>query len=342
MPEDEVELSEEAMSDSDEDIGLASDADEVYNDEAPAFPDQPAADADLSGFADEAGDEASYGFENAYDTGSFQADEASRDDLLGDSNMQDSGEYTLPEDALIEGPTLAEEAEGVDPDDLPPASEVTGGDDTGFASEISDGLEGGYDDAITGEYDDGYAADGGYAAEGEYADDGYAGADDYAAADGGYVGEAADDGYAADPAEAGAYDQAEAGAYDQGDYADAGGYANDDYAPAEDYAGEAPDYGEAGTEYADEGSDYADAGGYANDDYEAEGEYAEAEGDPEDDDASSNQPNRPGRSPRAPWTTSSPGPRSSRTTERAQPDVTQSLVTSWSSPRRLTFDGDCG
>ena len=119
MPEDEVDLSE-SLSDSGEDLGLASDADEIDYGDAAAFPDQPGPDADLSGFAEEAGDEASYGFENAYDTGSFQADEAElRDDLLGDANLQDSGEYTLPEDALIEGPDLAEEAAGLDPEEIP-------------------------------------------------------------------------------------------------------------------------------------------------------------------------------------------------------------------------------
>lgn len=222
------------MSDSGEDIGLASDADEIedYGD-GDAFPDQPAADADLSGFAEEAGDEASYGFENAFDTGSFQADEAElRDDLLGDANLQDSGEYTLPEDALIDGPALAEESAGLDPEEIPLAAPVVEGDPAEFASEVSPGLDG-YDDAAgygAGEYvgDDGGYDEGEYAPEDEYGsradyDDGgyaeeesdyvggeYAPADEYGAPadDGGYdeqtddggYDEPADDGYDAEPA----------------------------------------------------------------------------------------------------------------------------------------------
>ena len=209
----EVELSEEVESGStpSEPTPLPTDssADLRYAGEAPdvdpyEFNPEAAPNRDLSGFQDDAGADASYGFEAASETARFSSKEFQEveEELAEDANLNDSGEFTaaaagqgvdegeltdaLPSDSsenlALGGGAVAEEA---------PAEDLYASHADGYAAAD----EGGY----TG--DEGYAAaDEGYAATDEgyaAADEGYAAADEggYAAADEGYA--AADEGYAA-------------------------------------------------------------------------------------------------------------------------------------------------
>lgn len=105
--ESEVELSEEvegstpaeptAVGPSDSGLDLR------YSGEAPEGQDEYEADSppvsrDLSGFAEDAGDEASYGFESASETSRYSSREFQevQEELTEDANLNDSGEYTSP------------------------------------------------------------------------------------------------------------------------------------------------------------------------------------------------------------------------------------------------------
>lgn len=108
----DVELSEEVESGSTpaEPTPLPTDSavDLKYSGEAPEEADAYEAEAapvnrDLSGFADDAGDEASYGFEAASETSRFSMREYQEvaEELTEDANLNDSGEYTSPFQAEV-------------------------------------------------------------------------------------------------------------------------------------------------------------------------------------------------------------------------------------------------
>jgi hypothetical protein len=96
----EVELSEEleggpadsaVPTDSSIDLRYAGEAPEAdaYEAEVAAAP------RDLSGFADDAGADASYGFDNASETARYSSEEV-QEELAEDSNLHDSGEFNAP------------------------------------------------------------------------------------------------------------------------------------------------------------------------------------------------------------------------------------------------------
>lgn len=175
----DVELSEEVEGGSSESTPVPTDSsvDLNYAGEAPdvdpyEFNPEAAPNRDLSGFQDDAGADASYGFESASETARYTAEEV-EEELAEDANLNDSGEFT----AVPGGPAD-------DDDELTDALPSDSGENIPVGGGAVD--EAPAEDLYASQADAGYAGDE-YAAE----DGGATAQDEYSGPDGGYVGEEA-------------------------------------------------------------------------------------------------------------------------------------------------------